>query len=47
MCGISYALLIKGERASANLLAAIQQIEIEDHANMADMLRLRRLDADR
>src|SRR5215211_1116346 len=41
MCGISYALLIKGERASANLLAAIQQIEIEDHANMADMLRLR------
>jgi len=32
---------IDGVPASQELLQAIQQIEVEDHANMADMLRLR------
>jgi phage protein D len=34
-------LLINGVPADPDLLAAIQQIEVEDHADMADMLRLR------
>ena len=41
MSAISYTLLIDGEPASSDLLAAIQQIEVEDNADMADMLRLR------
>lgn len=38
---ISYRLLIDGSPASPDILAAVQQIEVEDHADMADMLRLR------
>jgi len=38
---ITYALTIDGTAASPELLGAIQQIEMEDHAGMADMLRLR------
>jgi phage protein D len=41
MPGVSYRLLIDGEPASPELIAAIQQIEVEDHAEEADMLRLR------
>ncbi len=41
MGAISYTLLIDDEPASADLLAAIQQVEVEDNADMADMLRLR------
>lgn len=40
MIGVSYMLLINGRPADPDLLAAIQQIEVEDHADMADMLRL-------
>lgn len=38
---ISYTLTVNGSPASADLLNAIKQIEMEDHATMADMLRLR------
>ena len=38
---ISFSLSIEGSPASAAVLNAIKQIEIEDHARMADMLRLR------
>jgi phage protein D len=38
---ISYALTIGGQAASAAVLNAVKQIEIEDHATLADMLRLR------
>jgi phage protein D len=38
---VSYTLLINGVPASSDLQAAIQQIEVEDHADMADMFRLR------
>jgi phage protein D len=38
---ISYALSIDGTPASAAVLNAVKQIEMEDHAQMADMLRLR------
>ena len=38
---ISYALTVNGNAASSTLLNAIKQIEVEDHAAMADMLRLR------
>ena len=41
MPAVTYTLLIDGAPASQELLQAIQQIEVEDHANMADMLRLR------
>src|SRR5262245_13408874 len=41
MSGVSYTLEIGGSPAPAELLAAIQTVEVEDHANMADMLRLR------
>jgi phage protein D len=41
MSAVSYTLLIDGVPAGPDLLAAIQQIEVEDHADMADMLRLR------
>jgi phage protein D len=37
---VSYAVSIDGAPASEELLQAIQQIEVEDHANVADMLRL-------
>lgn len=38
---ISYALTVDGQPASPALLNAVKQIEVEDHAVMADMLRLR------
>lgn len=38
---VKYTLTIDGAPADSDLLQAIQQIEVEDHANMADMLRLR------
>jgi len=37
---VSYRLFIDGGPASEDLLAAVQQIEVEDHARMADMLRI-------
>lgn len=40
MTAVTYTLLIDRLPADADLLAAIQQIEVEDHADMADMLRL-------
>jgi len=39
--GISYSLTIDGAAASSALLQAIRQIDVEDHAELADMLRLR------
>ena len=41
MPAIAYALEIDGSPASPELLAAIQGIEVEDHAELASMLRLR------
>ncbi len=41
MPNISYALTIDGSPASADLIAAIREIEVEDHAEMADMVRLK------
>jgi phage protein D len=41
MIAVSYKLLVEGAPASPELLGVIQQIEVEDHARMADMLRLR------
>ena len=38
---ISYTLFIDGEAAASNLLEAVQEIEVEDHAELADMMRLR------
>jgi phage protein D len=38
---ISYALTVDGAPASAAVLNAVKQLEVEDHAAMADMLRLR------
>jgi phage protein D len=40
LAGISYRLLIDGKPLSQELTAAVQQVEVEDHARMADMLRL-------
>lgn len=37
---ISYNLYINDQPASQEILAAVQKIEVEDHANMADMLGL-------
>jgi phage protein D len=41
MPAISYTLLIDGAPADSDLLAAVQQIEVEEHADLAAMLRLR------
>ena len=41
MPAVTYTLRIGGAPAGPDLLQAIRQIEVEDHANMADMLRLR------
>ena len=41
MPAVSYQLFINDVPASPDLLAAIQEIEVEDHADMADMLRMR------
>jgi phage protein D len=38
---VTFTISIGGAPASQDLLQAIQQIEVEDHAAMADMLRLR------
>src|ERR1700733_9192531 len=40
MADISYTILIDDVPASPDLLDVIHQIEIEDHAEMADMMRL-------
>lgn len=40
MTAISYLLLIDGAPATPDLLDSLQQLEVEDHADMADMLRL-------
>lgn len=40
MPAVSYTLLIDDASASPELMDAIQQLEVEDHAQMADMLRL-------
>jgi phage protein D len=37
----SYTLTISGQPASSRVLAAVKQIEVEDHATLADMMRLR------
>lgn len=41
MTDVSFTLLIDDLPVVPDLLATIQQIEVEDHADMADMLRLR------
>lgn len=41
MPAISFTLFIGGAPASQELLQAVQQIQVEDHATMADMLRMR------
>lgn len=41
MTAVTYTVSIDGVPASQELLQAIQQIEVEDHANMGDMLRMR------
>jgi phage protein D len=41
VAAVSFELLVNGAPASSGLLDALQQIEVEDHAEMADMLRLR------
>ena len=40
MPNVTYTLTIDGAPASQDLLQTIQQIEVEDHADMADMIRL-------
>ncbi|MFC2077585.1 phage late control D family protein [Candidatus Bipolaricaulota bacterium] len=41
MQNVAYQLLIDGSPAPPELIAAVQQIEVEDHADLADMMRLR------
>ena len=41
MLNVSYTLTIDGSVASAQIMAALREIEVEDHAEMADMMRLR------
>lgn len=41
MLNVSYTLTIEGAPVSADIIAAIREIEVEDHAEMADMMRLR------
>jgi phage protein D len=41
MTEVTYLLEIGGEPASPELLSGIQMLEVEDHADLADMLRLR------
>jgi phage protein D len=38
---VAYKLLLDGQPPEPELLATIEQIEVEDHADLADMLRLR------
>ena len=37
---ISYALLVDGQPVDPAVLAAVQQLDVEDHADLADILRL-------
>jgi phage protein D len=39
--GVAYTMKIDGRPASAEVLGAVRQIDVEDHAELADMLRLR------
>lgn len=41
MFNVSYTLTIDGSPANEQVLAALREIEVEDHAEMADMMRLR------
>jgi phage protein D len=41
VAGVSYTLLVDGLPADPTLLAAVQQVEVEEHAELADILRLR------
>ena len=41
MAEVRYSLQVAGQPASAELLASVQALEVEDHADLADMLRLR------
>lgn len=41
MAALSFTLLVDGAPASDALLASLQQIEVEDNADVADMMRLR------
>lgn len=41
MAEVSYLLTIGGQPADGELLASVQSLEVEDHADLADMLRLR------
>lgn len=43
MPAISYTLYVNGTAAPPEVLATVQQLEIEDHADKADMLRVRML----
>jgi phage protein D len=38
---VNYALEVDGRPASADVLAAVRRVEVEDHSTLADMLRLR------
>jgi phage protein D len=40
---VSYTLLLNGSPAPPEVLATIQHLQVEDHAEMADMLRMRML----
>jgi phage protein D len=41
MPDVTYTLLVDGNPAPPEVLGAIQQLQVEDHARLADMLRLR------
>ncbi|MEQ1892525.1 MAG: contractile injection system protein, VgrG/Pvc8 family [Planctomycetota bacterium] len=41
MPAVSYRILVDGEPLSPEILAAVSTLEVEDHAHLADMLRLR------
>jgi phage protein D len=41
MAEVSYTLTVAGQPADGELLASVQSLEVEDHADLADMLRLR------
>jgi len=38
---VSYTLLVNGTPVPPDVLATIQHLQVEDHAEMADMLRMR------
>lgn len=41
MAGVVYELLLNGRPAPAAVLAAVQRVQVEDHAELADVLRVR------